>query len=397
MKKLFFLLALPLALCFAACGDDDDKDSPKGESESKEVVVIDENGNASNGADFEAINDVSFYLDHIQYSILNGHLVVSGYDKEDFNGVAKIVANIKYKGTKYKVEEIGNGNYDYYAFEGCKDLTSITIPNTVKSIGSWAFSECKGLTSITLPESLTTIGHQSFMYCTSLTSLTIPKNVTKIGEQAFAYCWSLSSIKVDKGNTQFDSRDNCNAIIETKTNTLVAGCQKTVIPNSVTDLLRNAFEGCSELTSITIPNSVTSIGFYTFKSCYKLKSIKLPEDLTSIGYSVFDGCYKLESITIPESVTSIGAYAFYSCESLTDIVIPKNVTSMGEGMFSKCSKLNKVHFRGTTPPKCSSKENLSFIFYQTGTSGYPFVYVPKGAASIYKQAFGNIVSVFEEN
>ena len=174
MKKYLLLLALPLALCFAACGDDDDKDKPKEHTETDDkqdegsdhlVVVIDENGKASNGAAFSAIDDVSFYLDYIQYTILNGHLVVSGYDKENFKGVAKIAAEITYNGKTYEVKEIGNESNNFRPFSTCRILTSVTIPNTVTSIAKNAFYSCTGLTSITFPNSVTNIGPYAFCMC----------------------------------------------------------------------------------------------------------------------------------------------------------------------------------------------------------------------------------------
>lgn len=125
-------------------------------------------------------------------------------------------------------------------FEGCSGLTSVVIPNSVTSIGERAFSSCR------------------------LTSVVIPDSVTSIGSDTFSSSFVLASITVDENNTKYDSRDNCNAIIETETNTLIAGCKNTIIPNSVTSIGSSAFDNCSSLTSIEIPNSVTSIGSSAF-------------------------------------------------------------------------------------------------------------------------------------
>ena len=141
------------------------------------------------------------------------------------------------------VTSIGDGAFAY-----CEGLTSITIPNSVTSIGESAFAYCEGLTSITIPNSVTSIGSDAFYYCTGLTSITIPNSVTSIGDWAFRGCSGLTSIVVEEGNTVYDSRENCNAIIETATNTLIAGCQNTVIPNSVTSIGDYAFYCCSSLT-----------------------------------------------------------------------------------------------------------------------------------------------------
>ena len=268
------------------------------------------------------------------------------------------------------VTSIGSG-----AFGGCSTLTSVTIPNSVTSIGSRAFDGCSSLTSITIPNSVTSIGSGAFGGCSTLTSVTIPNSVTSIGSRAFDGCSSLTSMVVESGNTTYDSRENCNAIIESSTNTLIAGCQSTIIPNSVTSIGIQAFFGCSSLTSVTIPNSVTSIGNYAFSGCSSLtsmvvesgntiydsrensnaiietatntliagcKNTTIPNNVTSIGDHAFYSCSSPTSVTIPESVTNIGMYAFYNCSSLTSVTIPNSVTSIGDYAFFNCSSLTYI-------------------------------------------------------
>ncbi|MBR1789141.1 MAG: leucine-rich repeat domain-containing protein, partial [Bacteroidaceae bacterium] len=165
--------------------------------------------------------------------------------------------------------DIGDGvtSIGSYAFQGCTGLTSVTIPNSVTEIGESAFSGCTGLTSVTIPNSVTEISYYAFKSCTGLTSVTIPNSVTKIRGSAFSGCTGLEQMRVEAGNTTYDSRENCNAIIETASNSLIAGCKNTVIPYSVTSIGNSAFEGCTGLTSVTIPKSVTKIYFEAFKSC----------------------------------------------------------------------------------------------------------------------------------
>ena len=161
------------------------------------------------------------------------------------------------------------------AFLNCTSLTSVTIPDGVTSIGDRAFYNCSSLTSVTIPNSVTTIGSYAFRKCSNLTSIAIGNGVTHIESDAFYDCSSLTSIVVDSENNVYDSRENCNAIIETKSNILITGCVKTVLTNSVTGIGDYAFRGCSGLSTINIPASITSIGKYAFESCVNLTSVYL--------------------------------------------------------------------------------------------------------------------------
>ena len=274
------------------------------------------------------------------------------------------------------------------AFSFCTGLTSITIPNSVTSIGYAAFSGCSGLTSITIPNSVTTIGYYAFEYCSGLTSITIPNSVTSIGGGAFRACCGLSAIKVDNNNPKYDSRNNCNAIIETSTNTLITGCKNTVIPNTVTCIGNSAFYNCSGLTSITIPNSVTSIGNSAFSQCNGLTSITIPNSVTSIGNSAFSECTGLTSITIPNSVTTIGEYAFGVCYGLTSITIPYSVTSIGNSAFMACG-LTSIKVDNNNI-KYDSRNNCNAIV-ETSTNtliiGCKNTVIPNTVTSIGNSAF----------
>lgn len=247
---------------------------------------------------------------------------------------------------------------DNFATYGIANTGDVVIPSEV-------------VDSEGVKHKVTSIGDSAFMKCSNLTSITIPDSVTNIGKDAFSICRSVSSIVVDSNNPIYDSRNDCNTIIETSTNTLIKGCNNTIIPNSVASIGDGVFWSCTRLITITIPESVTSIGDDAFCHCESLKSITIPEGVTSIGNSTFFYCNGLTSITIPESVTSIGNYAFKTCESLTSITIPNSVKSIGMSAFDYCSKLSYIFYKGTT---YTNKTRLTNALSSNGVSvGYaPF-------------------------
>lgn len=271
-----------------------------------------------------------FEVDGLNYNILSSNTVELTWKgiREPYIGDIVIPDNVSYNGIVYNVVRIGDnafqnvlsvsesGHARVSAYNS--ELSSIKFPSTLISIGQHAFSGCSGITSITFPSSLTSIEGGAFSGCSGLTSITIPCALTSIGRiNVFYNCSNLTSITVESNNKQYDSRNNCNAIIETSTNRLIIGCKNTVIPNTITSIGGGAFSHCSGLTSLTIPSSVTKIEDTAFLQCFDLTSIIIPNSLTTIGKDAFGECSALTSITIPNSVTSIGNYAFADCSSLT--------------------------------------------------------------------------------
>ena len=261
-------------------------------------------------------------------------------------------------------------------------LTEYAIPDGVTEIGYGAFSDCYGLTSVTIPDSVTTIGRSAFDSCYVLTSVTIPDNVTTIEEYAFRYCRSLTSI---------------------------------TIPDRVTEIGFYAFQDCSSLKDITIPESVTTIGDNPFEYCDGLTAFygkfasednrclivdgvlksfapaglteyTIPDSVTTIGDSAFISCDALKSITIPDGVTAIEFGAFYGCSSLTSITIPDSVTKIENYAFFDCNSLTSVYCRATTPPALGNDrvfkyyDNDSYKILENLTA----IYVPRASVEAYK-------------
>ena len=323
------------------------------------------------------------------------------------NSVTKIGFCAFYDCTSLTSVNLGNSVkiIDICAFSDCSSLTSVTIPNSVTTIGAGAFGLCTRLSSVNLGNSVKSIGLEAFSGCSGLTSIGIPNSVTHIGESAFSGCSGLNVINVESGNTIFDSRNNCNSIIETASNTLIAGCKATVIPNTVTSIGYGAFWGCSGLTSIDIPNSVTSIGESAFRGCTGLTNITIPNSVTSIGDAAFNGCISLKvlyfnavscadfssstppfagskistisisddvikipanfardistlsKVTIGNSVTTISSNAFNGCNYLVDLSLGNSVKSIGDSVFYNCSGLTSV----TIPPSAREIYNHAFF------------------------------------
>ena len=292
------------------------------------------------------------------------------------------------------------GNYAFYYSTG---LTSITLPESIEYINIYAFQGCSGLQRVSLSYSVL-CESTAFSGCSGITDVFFSKKTRYISGNTFTSSPNIQNITVDDKNPFYDSRGNCNAIIETSTNKMVFGGCDTVIPNSVTSIGQYAFQNrtgltsitipnsvtsigqsafyyCSGLTSITIPNSVTSIGQYAFQNCTGLTSITIPDSVTSIGYGAFNSCSGLTSVTIGSGVTSIGENAFRDCTGLTSIIIPDSVTSIWQGAFYGCSGLTSA----------TIGNSVTSIGYQAfyNCTGLTSVTIGNGVTSIGQQSFRN--------
>ena len=323
----------------------------------------------------------------------------------------------------------GTTNIDNATFAGREQMISITIPNTVTTIGSNAFGGCYNLKKITIPNTVTTIGTSAFAACYNLESIYIPSSVTSIASNAFQSCIGLTSIVVNSNNSTFDSRNNCNAIIDTLYNNLIVGCKNTIIPDSVTDIGDSAFYGCIGLESITIPSSVTYINGNAFSQCYitsdkfinnsnlnevsnaywsatiidsdtngfciknntlygyrgTSRNIIIPNTVTSINNYAFSNYQNITSITIPNSVTNIGEGAFYGCSGLTNVTIGNGVTTISKSTFYSCTSLTNI----TIPNSVTTIGQQAF----QSCTGLTSITIPSSVTSIGQQAFDYCISL----
>lgn len=230
----------------------------------------------------------------------------------------------------------------YVPWECFKSLIQhVVVKPGITSISRGAFANCEKLTSMDLPASVTKIEETAFQNCKSLESLTIPASVTSMGMSTFAGCSGLKTIRVEEGNPTYDSRGNCNAIIETATGRLFYACSSTVVPDGVKNILPNAFQN-SDIVRLDLPASVSIIGEYAFRNCQKLTSVTMQDGVAEIRKRAFYGCGSLKEMSIPGSVKTIGEEAFKGCSSLSTLAMADGVESIGDHAFDDCSSLVAV-------------------------------------------------------
>ena len=273
-----------------------------------------------------------------------------------------------------------NGMTIYYNWINEKTELEVTYPS--RPISSTYAGD------VVIPESVeyegkkypvTAIGASAFQYeIAKITSIYIPSSITNFNRRDNRGYTGLASIIVAPENPKYDSRDNCNAIIETETNTLILACNNTVIPNNVTSIGENAFSRLN-IISITIPNSVTCIGEFAFGCCKNLRSISIPNSVTAIGNSAFRECDSLTSVDIPNSVTQIPIAAFYACSSLSSVTIPNSVTCIDDAAFHSCRSLISINI----PNSVTRIGRSAFVRCDSLTS----VTIPNGVTSIENSTF----------
>jgi hypothetical protein len=409
-------------------------------------------------------------------------------EMQDISGDITLLMKFVVDDKEYKVTSIG-----YMAFMSCKGLEGITIPMNIESIGSYAFTLCDNLKRLyigrsvkdiddfafsqsenittievdannpyydsrnncnaiietnkkrlllgcmntTIPEEVEIIGNGAFYYGTGPKDLHISKNVIQIQESSFCTVGGLETITVDATNPNYDSRNQCNAIIETATNRLIRGCNKTVIPADVKEICSRAFMKCAKLESISIPNGVTIIGSSTFMDCISLKNIEIPASVEEIGrFNPFRGCSSLQTIkiadgnknyvthgncnaiieketgllisgcigtvTIPSLVKEIHDYAFENINQLRSVRIPASVEKFGNSSFVGCNGLTTVTSYSKKPVSIGS-QCFRVKVREPNTYGWTSatLRVPKGCVDIYKATggwrnFKNIVEITVE-
>lgn len=218
------------------------------------------------------------------------------------------------------------------AFKSCSNLKNITYPNTIESIGDYAFNSTK-ITTLDIPQTVKSIGKNAFAGCSSITSeVVIPEGITTLNEYTFSGCSKIPSIKIPEGVTEFGANTfyNCSSLKEIE------------IPKGVTEIPNNTFRYCGSLASVKLPEGITTIGKEAFYACSSLSTINIPSTVTILKEDIFYNCYELDNVELPSNLQTMEEGVFYNCRKLTSIKIPKSVKVIGASMLRNCSKLSEV-------------------------------------------------------
>lgn len=371
-------------------------------------------------ADAVNINGISYNLDADAKTA-----EVTAENPGMYAGGVVIPETVTYNSVVYSVTSIAS-----YAFFKCRELTAVTIPKSIKTIGSRAFDlyydprlsimtavyisdltawcdiffededanplsygrhlfvEGKEIKDLVIPDGVTTIKQCAFTHCEGLTSVTIPNSVTEIGLNAFSKCSALVSVSIPNSVTSISGFSRCTGLTSIEIpNSVVTigdyafhectGLTSIDIPNSVTSIGYQAFSGCTGLTSIDLPNSVTSIGTLAFGDCTGLTSIVIPNSVTSIG-NAFSGCTSLTSLEISNSVTEIVNETFQGCYRLRSVILPNSVKWLGDHSFGECRDLTDIYWHAEQLP------DLSLTAFENSFSQLITLHVPENLVDSYK-------------
>ena len=356
----------------------------------------------------------SIEIDGIYYRFMSGTAIVVNKDNSNsvpnsYSGDVVIPSQVTYNNRTYEVTGIGS-----FAFFQCDSLTSVVIPETVKTLGAGVFSYSTALDTVILPESLTVMGQIMFKNCTGLKYANIPSSITSIPKETFYGCTSLESFTIHPGVTTIEEQAfiDCLSLTAIEFPSSVTtiepyafastGLTELVLPNTITNISTGAFSYCRDLVSVVLPDSITSIPSslfrechslpyvdipksvtdiesHVFSECHSLTHIELPDCMTTIGDQLFNNCYSLENVDIPETVTSIGYEAFNNCTTFTRIVIPPLVTTIGRSAFAGCINAQSANL----PPNITSVPNYLF----SGCKSLKGVEIPASVTTIGKSAF----------
>lgn len=316
------------------------------------IVFADENVKAKLVAAFDANEDGELsYAEAAKVTSLDGVFgttkTYSSFDEFQYFTSVTMVSRSLFEGwllTSIKLPD-SIRSIQSAAFKDCSLLSSVNIPSSVEKLSQDVFYGCSRLSSIIIPNTITEIGNSAFYNCESLTTLDIPESVSTIGAYAFWGCKSLTSIN---------------------------------IPESITSISAGTFRHCSSLTSILLPESVTSIGLGAFANCSNLSSINIPRGVYRLEQEIFSHCSSLTNVVIPDWVTIIGPTAFYDCKNLTTLTLSESVSRIGDDAFMSCTSLTSITVKSKTPPIGGSD-----MFYRTNNCP---IYVPAESVDAYKSA-----------
>jgi hypothetical protein len=323
------------------------------------------------------VRAINVEIDGIMYNInvKTGLTEVAANTSHQYTGDIVIPETITYEGKEYTVTAIGESAF----FQS--NITSITFPNSITSVGRAAFYCCSLLDSVVLPEKVTVIGDMLFANCTSLRRVVIPEGLTLIDNSAFNSCYSLDSLIIPNSVTR----------IEDWAFALCKGLTYVEMSRGLTYVGRGAFGDCSALNTVIIPDlsswSMINFGDYNSNPLTTTKTLKInneeirdlviPDDVTYIGDYAFRGCTNITSVTMGENVTKIGTSAFYGCKNCASITIGENVTSIGSWAFYGCSAMTSLT---SLPRKVPSTTSNSF---DSAIKDQAILYVPSAALEAY--------------